>query len=62
MDRKVKTVSTCYGDVRVKLASWGDFSKITAEYEDCRQIAEKTGIPLRDVYNMVMRHTENLIV
>ncbi len=60
MDRQVKTVNTCFGDVRVKIASWGDFSKISAEYEDCRQIAEKTGIPLRDVYNMVIRHAENL--
>ncbi|HHV99451.1 MAG TPA: nickel pincer cofactor biosynthesis protein LarC [Clostridiaceae bacterium] len=58
MDRKVKTVNTQYGDVRVKVASWGNFSKVSAEYEDCRHIAEKTGIPLRDVYDMVMKHIE----
>jgi len=62
MGRKVETVNTQYGDVRVKVASWGDFSKVSAEYEDCRHIAEKTGIPLRDVYNMVLKHAENLLI
>lgn len=53
MDRKTVKVDTKYGEVRVKIAQMGGVKKISPEYEDCREIALKTGIPLREIFNMV---------
>lgn len=55
MNREVVRVDTPFGEARIKLASRGDFCKAAPEYEDCRQIAEKAGIPLAKAYEMVIR-------
>lgn len=46
-------VDTSYGEVRVNVAYKDDYKKIAPEYEDCKKIAEKHNIPLREVYGMV---------
>lgn len=43
--RSIITVSTPWGDVRMKVTSQG----ATPEFDDCRALAEKAGIPLKDV-------------
>lgn len=49
--RSSQTVETAYGPVRVKVASWGEGQvKAAPEYEDCRHLAEVSGVPLREVY------------
>jgi hypothetical protein len=49
--RTAHTVETPYGSVRVKVASLGDGQvKAAPEYEDCRRLAEASGVPLREVY------------
>ena len=53
MERQFATVNTKLGEVRVKIASIGDFKKFAPEYEYCHSIAKKTGIPLEKIYNMV---------
>lgn len=53
MNREQIKVNTQYGDVRVKIASLGDIMKFSPEYEDCRSIAVKTGLPIKEVYEMV---------
>jgi pyridinium-3,5-bisthiocarboxylic acid mononucleotide nickel chelatase len=55
MDRKFVKVNTEFGEVRVKIASTGEFSKAAPEYEDCRSIAKKTGIPITKIYDLVNR-------
>ena len=52
LDRKWETVSTKYGDIRIKIGLL-DGQEITAspEYEDCRKAAEAHSIPVRTVYN-----------
>jgi len=55
MDREMKTVRTKYGPIRVKCALLRGIVKQSPEYEDCRKIALKTGMPLRDVYDMAMK-------
>lgn len=45
LERKVELVETEFGPVRVKVARKGKELKISAEFEDCRQIAEKFGLP-----------------
>jgi uncharacterized protein (TIGR00299 family) protein len=54
LDREIKTVKTEFGKVRVKVSSLdGNVLKATPEYEDCRKIAEKHGIPLVEVLKLV---------
>lgn len=53
MHREFVKVNTMYGDVRVKVASIGDIHKFAPEYEDCKNIALKTGLPIAKVYEMV---------
>lgn len=56
VDRKVLaretiSVKTALGDVRVKVGRiGGEVKTIAPEYEDCREIAARHGVPLKDVY------------
>jgi pyridinium-3,5-bisthiocarboxylic acid mononucleotide nickel chelatase len=46
--RKWQTVSTQFGDVRIKIATLnGTVSSYTPEYEDCRRIAVEHRVPLK---------------
>jgi len=56
LHREVVTVSTEYGDIRVKLSRYkGQVINIAPEYKDCRKIAIKNNIPLKQVYNAAKR-------
>ena len=46
MERHVVEVETLFGTIRVKVAAGGSFAP---EYEDCREIAARTGTPLPQV-------------
>ena len=52
--RRIETVSTQWGDVRVKIADGPGGLKAAPEYDDCRSIAESSGQPFRDVYAEAM--------
>jgi uncharacterized protein (DUF111 family) len=48
--RKWETVSTRFGDVRMKIASMnGTITSFAPEYEDCRRIATAQRVPLKAV-------------
>lgn len=50
LERRVITRSTRYGDVRLKVAYLDDkVIKYKPEYEDCKQIARKTGLGIQQV-------------
>ncbi len=50
LSRKMVTVATPWGDVRLKLASMnGTVTHCAPEYEDCRQIAARNHVPLKRV-------------
>ncbi len=50
------TLKTKYGTVSVKVATLNDGKKRhSLEYRDCKTIAEKTGIPLRDIMDEVQQ-------
>ena len=53
LHRREATVETPYGAVRIKVVLLGDSRRYTPEYEDCREAARKTGVPLADVYAAV---------
>src|SRR5436190_17837010 len=53
--RRVETVMTSYGEVRVKLGLKGErVVQIAPEYEDCRAAAERSGVHLRLVYEAAL--------
>jgi uncharacterized protein (DUF111 family) len=54
MARRTETVSVPpYGDVKVKIASRKDVTRFAPEYDDCKRIAEKSGLPILAVYETV---------
>ena len=54
--RESRTIESRWGPVRVKIGDLGDGRRrIAAEYESCREIAERTGVPLLDVVREVER-------
>jgi uncharacterized protein (TIGR00299 family) protein len=55
--RKWITVTTKWGDVRLKIASMnGTVTNYAPEYEDCRRIATEHHVPLKDVMQEAVRH------
>ncbi|MBW2622152.1 MAG: nickel pincer cofactor biosynthesis protein LarC [Deltaproteobacteria bacterium] len=61
--RKAHTIQTQWGEVTVKAVDRGGRTELVPEYEACRKIAEKEGLPLREVYTRVQalaaEQTEN---
>jgi uncharacterized protein (TIGR00299 family) protein len=50
-DRKILKLQTKYGEVHFKLAQWeGRAISLSPEYEDCKRLALKRRIPLKDVF------------
>jgi uncharacterized protein (DUF111 family) len=55
-ERETLTKETSYGKIRFKLARWdGRVVNISPEYEDCKRLALKEGIPLKDVFEEAKR-------
>lgn len=58
LSRESLSISTVFGPVRVKRVSLPNGGeRVIPEYEECRRIAEKQGIPLPDVYELVRAAT-----
>ena len=54
LERSWETVTTEYGNIRLKLGAWqGEEVSASPEYEDCKQAALTHGVPLRLVYEAV---------
>ena len=53
LPRDFDTVETPWGEVRVKVVETADGLVRTPEYEDCRRVAEREGIPIRAVYSAI---------
>jgi len=54
--RRVETLTTEFGEARVKVATLPDGGeKMSPEYESCREIAERTGRSMVDVFDAVKR-------
>jgi hypothetical protein len=59
LDRQHMEVQTSYGKVSVKVGSLdGRVMRFSPEYENCKQIARKKGIPVKTVYDAVLRSAE----
>jgi uncharacterized protein (TIGR00299 family) protein len=55
-DREIITLDTRYGTIRYKIARWEEsVINLSPEYEDCKRIALKRKIPLKDVFEEAKR-------
>ena len=60
--REIITVETIFGHVRVKVGKFGqDVKNISPEYEDCKEIAMKKGIPLKKVHDEAKAAAGNML-
>lgn len=58
--RKFETIQTTYGEVKIKRSFFKEKEvSVKPEYDDCKRIASETGIPLKEIYNTVMRAIGN---
>jgi hypothetical protein len=57
LEREIAEVSTEWGKVRMKVARWpdGKVANASPEYEDCRAIAQRHQVPLKEVMQAAMR-------
>jgi hypothetical protein len=63
LPRQIRVIETSYGPVKVKLSSLDNQSdQITPELDDCQKIANKLGIPLREVYEEVRTTAQSLLL
>lgn len=58
LPREKITVQTPYGEITVKVAKIGDRVKYAPEYESCKQIAGKIGVPIREIYDSALREVK----
>jgi uncharacterized protein (TIGR00299 family) protein len=59
-EREVSVLNTPLGEVRVKRKRWhGEDLGAAPEYEDCARLARAHGLPLREVYQLVLDHADN---
>jgi len=56
LGRRFETVRTEFGEVTVKIGLKGDVAvQVAPEFESCRAVSERAGVPLRDVYDAARR-------
>ena len=53
LERKIETIETEFGRVRFKVSTIGGKTSKAAEYDDCKKIAKKTGLPLKEVMERI---------
>ncbi|MHA3065260.1 nickel pincer cofactor biosynthesis protein LarC [Lacticaseibacillus saniviri] len=61
MQRHFSTVTTEFGDVRVKHLTYQGIEKTKPEFEDCERIANTRGITLQEVYRAVYRQLDSAL-
>lgn len=60
--RRIETVTTRWGEVRVKLKIWdGRVTDVAPEYVDCQSIVQEHNVPIRLVYGEATRIAESFI-
>ncbi len=61
LERRVGSVQTPWGNLRVKIGQRGNGEPILSpEYEDCANAARQHGVPLREVYKIVLDAAKQL--
>jgi uncharacterized protein (DUF111 family) len=55
IERSEQKVKTGFGTMKVKVFKGVHGENIVPEYEECRKVAKKKGVPLRAIYEEVIR-------
>ncbi len=55
LQRSIECIDTRYGQIRVKKAAFGDFTKQSGEYEDIKKAALMHNVPLQAVYDEIRK-------
>jgi uncharacterized protein (TIGR00299 family) protein len=56
LERSVETVRTAYGEVTVKIGRLGgETLQVSPEFESCREVSEKSGQPIRAIYEAAVK-------
>jgi uncharacterized protein (DUF111 family) len=53
MERDTINIQIFNGTVRVKVSTINGIKKYSPEYEDCKKLAESTGMTLKNIYELV---------
>jgi pyridinium-3,5-bisthiocarboxylic acid mononucleotide nickel chelatase len=62
LDRKVTTVKTSWGPVKIKIGILdGDVVQVSPEYEDCKKISIKRKVSIRTIYDEAHSQSKKLI-
>ncbi|HSV30699.1 MAG TPA: nickel pincer cofactor biosynthesis protein LarC [Atribacteraceae bacterium] len=61
LPRRVSTVETPWGPVRVKVSEREGRRHVTPEYDDCKSIARESGIPILEIMHQVEGITEKTL-
>jgi len=58
-ERRIVDVTTDLGTARVKVATYGgEVVNVSPEYDSCRLLSIQSGVPLKQVYTMVLQATD----
>ena len=61
-DREIIPLQTKHGKIRFKIARWeGSVVNLSPEYEDCKRLALKKGIPLKDIFDEAKKGAMNFL-
>jgi len=61
LQRKQKKVATSFGKINVKIGRLNNSNlTISPEYEDCKNVALKKGVPVKRVYEEALKVARNL--
>jgi uncharacterized protein (DUF111 family) len=61
-DREIISLQTRYGKIRFKLARWeGRMVNLAPEYEDCKRLALKKRVPLKEVFEEARKEAITLL-
>ena len=61
LHRKLVDIQTEYGMIKVKMGMLnGCIKNITPEHEDCKRIADESGVPLKLVYNAAIKAAQTI--
>ncbi|MBL8029108.1 MAG: nickel pincer cofactor biosynthesis protein LarC [Fibrobacteres bacterium] len=55
LEREASEVNTKWGSVKVKVIKTADGARVTPEYESCKELSGKIGVPVRVIYEEVIR-------
>lgn len=54
--RHIASVDTSYGKVRLKVSAYeGELVNVSAEYDDCRELATKNNVPLKEIQRAALK-------